>query len=423
MRHRRKSLGDLGTPAAGAGSSIVDEVLDQTRLRADIAAYDDTTRPSPVFLDSAGSSLPPRVVVDTVIGHLRREAEVGGYRAANERLDDLAAVRSAIGALINADPSGIALSDSATRSWADFFYSIPLAPGDRILVSGADYASNAIAALQRARATGAVVEAIPTDPTGQLDVDALAELVDERVKLVSLLHAPTNGGLVNPVAEAARVVREAGAIVLLDACQSAGQLPLDVAALGVDALSATGRKWLRGPRGTGFLYVRPELAATMEPARLDLHSAQWTGPREYRLAPDATRFEFWEHDVAARLGLGAAVRYLLELGPGQVYDAVAANAGYLRKTLPQIGGVTVRDLGTQHSGIVSFTVDGLHPHEVRDRLAEQDITVTVSHRGSTLLDMSARGLDAVLRASPHCFVTTAELDRFADAVAALAAGH
>ncbi|ATL72342.1 aminotransferase class V-fold PLP-dependent enzyme [Nocardia terpenica] len=398
-------------------------MLDQQRLRADIRAYADTSRPSPVFLDSAGSSLPPRVVLDTVIGHLRREAEIGGYRAANERLDDLAAVKSAIGTLINADAAGIALSDSASRSWADFFYSVPLGPGDRILISGSDYASNAIAALQRARAHGAVVEQIPTDDTGQVDTAALAELVDERVKLVSLVHVPTNGGLTNPVAEVSRIAHGVGALVLLDACQSAGQVPLDVAAFDVDALSATGRKWLRGPRGTGFLYMRPELVTAIEPTRLDLHSAVWTGPREYRVAPDITRFEFWECDVAARLGLGAAVRYLLDLGPDAVYDAVAANAGYLRKTLPQIPGVTVRDLGVRHSGIVSFTVDGLEPVEVRDHLLGRDITVTVSHRSSTLLDMSARELSSVVRASPHCFVTVAELDRFVDEVAALAAGH
>ncbi|MET8798453.1 aminotransferase class V-fold PLP-dependent enzyme [Nocardia sp. NPDC004568] len=390
-------------------------MVDEQRVRDDTPGVGAGA----VFLDSAGSSLPPRVVTETVIGHLRREAEIGGYRAANERLADLAGVKDAIATLLNTTPDTIALSDSATRGWTDFFYAVPLHPGDRILLSGADYASNAIAALQRARATGARVEQIPSDEVGRIDLDALAAMMDERVRLVSLLHVPTNGGLVNPVAAAARIAREAGALVLLDACQSAGQLPLDVAELDVDALSATGRKWLRGPRGTGFLYLRPELAAAMEPGRLDLHSARWTAPQEYRMAPDASRFEFWEHDVAARLGLGAAVRYLLELGPEQVYSAIAESAEYLRGALGDLAGVTVRDLGVEHSGIVSFTVAGTAPVEVRDRLLGKDITVTVSHRGSTLLDMSARGLDAVVRASPHCFVSRDELDRFIDAVAVL----
>jgi selenocysteine lyase/cysteine desulfurase len=390
-------------------------MVDEQRVRDDTPGVGAGA----VFLDSAGSSLPPRVVTETVIAHLRREAEIGGYRAANERLADLAGVKDAIATLLNTTPDTIALSDSATRGWSDFFYAVPLHPGDRILLSGADYASNAIAALQRARATGARVEQIPSDDAGRIDLDALAAMMDDRVRLVSLLHVPTNGGLVNPVAAAARIAREAGAFVLLDACQSAGQLPLDVAELGVDALSATGRKWLRGPRGTGFLYLRPELAAAMEPGRLDLHSAQWTGPQEYRMAPDASRFEFWEHDVAARLGLGAAVRYLLELGPEEVYAAVAERAEYLRGALGDLPAVTVRDLGVEHSGIVSFTVAGTAPMEVRDRLLGKDITVTVSHRGSTLLDMSARGLDSVVRASPHCFVSYDELDRFVGAVSAL----
>ncbi|MGV9926864.1 aminotransferase class V-fold PLP-dependent enzyme [Nocardia rhamnosiphila] len=390
-------------------------MVDEQRVRDDTPGVGAGA----VFLDSAGSSLPPRVVTETVIAHLRREAEIGGYRAANERLADLAGVKDAIATLLNTTPDTIALGDSATRGWSDFFYAVPLHPGDRILLSGADYASNAIAALQRARATGARVEQIPSDEVGRIDLDALAAMMDDRVRLVSLLHVPTNGGLVNPVAAAARIAREAGAFVLLDACQSAGQLPLDVAELGVDALSATGRKWLRGPRGTGFLYLRPELAAALEPGRLDLHSARWTGPQEYEMAPDASRFEFWEHDVAARLGLGAAVRYLLELGPEEVYAAVAERAEYLRGALGDLPGVTVRDLGVEHSGIVSFTVAAAAPVEVRDRLLGKDITVTVSHRASTLLDMSARGLDSVVRASPHCFVSRDELDRFVAAVAAL----
>ncbi|WP_067698016.1 aminotransferase class V-fold PLP-dependent enzyme [Nocardia jejuensis] len=390
-------------------------MVNNSRLRADTPGCEGQ-----VFLDSAGSSLPPQVVVDTAVAHLRREAEIGGYRAATERLDDLAAVKTGIGELIGAAPGTIALSDSASRSWTDFFYSVPLAPGDRILISGSDYASNAIGALQRARQTGATVEPIPSDSTGQLDLEALESMLDERVKLVSLVHVPTNGGLINPVGEATEIAHRVGALVLLDACQSAGQLPLDVTALGVDALSATGRKWLRGPRGTGFLYLRPELAATLEPGRLDLHSAAWTGPGEYTLAADASRFEFWECDVAGRLGLGAAVRYLLDLGPAQAYQAVADRAAYLRKALPEVPGVRVRDLGVRQAGIVSFTVAGLQPAEVRDRLREESVTVTVSHRESTLLDMTARELTSVVRASPHYFVSFEDLDRFLDAVAALA---
>ncbi|MBO0853461.1 MAG: aminotransferase class V-fold PLP-dependent enzyme [Nocardia sp.] len=391
-------------------------VLDIDRLRADIPAYSDTTGQSPVFLDSAGSSLPPRVVLDTVISHLRREAEIGGYRAAAERLDDLDAARSDIATLINAAPASIALSDSASRSWSDFFYSVPLEPEDRILISGSDYASNAIAALQRARVTGATVETIPSDSTGQLDLEALADMVDDRVKLVSLLHVPTNGGLINPVAEATAIAHRVGALVLLDACQAVGQIDIDVTDLGVDALSATGRKWLRGPRGTGFLYVRPEVCRDLEPGRLDLRGAAWIDPAEYRVADDATRFEFSECDVAARLGLGAAVRYLLDLGPAAVYSAISDNAEYLRLHLPGIPGVSVHDLGTRFAGIVSFTVTGRDPLEIRDRLRESDVTITASHRASTLLDMTARGLDTVLRASPHAFVSTGELDRFLDAL-------
>ncbi|SDE34142.1 aminotransferase class V-fold PLP-dependent enzyme [Rhodococcus tukisamuensis] len=386
-------------------------MLDLHRVRADTPGC-----LGQAFLDSAGSSLPPRVVTETVITHLRREAEVGGYRAAAERADDLADVKTALAALLGAQPGDLALTESATRGWADFFYSVPLAAGEKILVSEVEYASNAIAALQRARSTGAVVEVVPSTPTGEVDLDALARMLDERVRLVSLVHAPTNGGLLNPVREVVDLAHAVGALVLLDACQSVGQVPVDVVALGVDALSGTGRKWLRGPRGTGFLYVRPELAATMEPAALDLHGAQWTEESGYRLAPDASRFEFWECSVAGRLGLGAAVRYLLDLGIDEIEQSVSALAEYTRTELAAVPGVTVRDLGVDRTGIVSFTVAGVDPTRVRESLAAKDITVTVSGRGSTYLDMSRRGLDAVVRASPHYFNSFDDVDRLVEAV-------
>jgi selenocysteine lyase/cysteine desulfurase len=372
-----------------------------------------------VFLDSAGSSLPPAPVLDTVVGHLRREAEIGGYRAAGERAADLQRVRISLGTLLGAPASTIALTDSATRAWTQLFYAVPLGPGDRILLSGVEYGSNAVAALQRAERSGAHVEIIPSDADGLIDLEALEHMLDDRVRIVSVVHVPTNGGLVNPVREVADLAHAHGAPVLLDACQSAGQLRLDVTELGVDALTGTGRKWLRGPRGTGFLYVREP--ARFEPPVLDFHSATWTDPGRYVLAEDATRFEFFEHDVAARLGLGAAVDYLLGLGVDEVEKAVAAGARRLRESLGEIPGVTVRDRGRQQCGIVTFTVDGTDPAAVRDALARHDVTVTVSPRAGTLLDMDARGLAAgVVRASPHYFVGPEQLDRAAAAVAALA---
>lgn len=394
-------------------SSVVDTVLAETPAAA-----------RGVFLDSAGSSLPPRVVTDTVVDHLRREAEIGGYAAAAERADDLLAVRGSVGRLLGAPAHTIALSDSATRAWCDVFYAVPLAPGDRILLSPVEYATGAVAALQRAHATGAVVEQLPADDIGAIDVAALGRVLDERVKLVSLVHAPTNSGLINPVREVVDAAHAVGALVLLDACQSVGQVDLDVRELGVDALSATGRKWLRGPRGTGMLYVAEHLLDGLEPRSLDLHSATWTGPTSYEIVDDARRFETWEHDVAARLGLGAAADHLLALGPDVVEAAVRDRADHLRADLDALPRVTVQDAGfrrpgTQLSGIVTFTVDGVDPYEVKSRLAEQGVTVTVSPRSSTLLDMTARGLDAVVRASPHCFLRTDQLDAAVSAVAAL----
>jgi selenocysteine lyase/cysteine desulfurase len=389
-------------------------VIDLERARADTPGCLDR-----VFLDSAGSSLPPAPVLEAVVGHLRREAEVGGYVAEEERAAELAGVRESLARLLGGAAEDVALVDSATRAWTLLFYAVPLAAGERILLSRSEYASNAIAALQRARRHGATVEVVPADPSGELDLDALERLLDKRVRIVSLVHVPTNGGLVNPVAEATELVHRAGGLVLLDACQSVGQLAVDVRALGVDALAGTGRKWLRGPRGTGFLWVRPELARELEPPVLDLHSATWTADDRYELAPGATRFELWECDVAAQLGLGVAVEYLLALGVEEVEAAVRARADRLRSLLRGIDGVTVADLGRRPSGIVSFAVEGVPAEAVRAALAERRITVTVSGRSSTLLDMTDRGLDALVRASPHYFVSEEQLEEAAAAVSEL----
>ncbi|HKN99677.1 MAG TPA: aminotransferase class V-fold PLP-dependent enzyme, partial [Pseudonocardiaceae bacterium] len=313
-------------------------VIDLAAVRADTPGCQGHA-----FLDSAGSSLPPTPVLDTVLGHLRREAEIGGYLAAHERADDLERGYRVFADLLDCAPDEVGFTDSASRSWLAVMDSVPLAEGDRVLIGQVEYATNAVALLRRAEATGATVEAVPSDETGALDVAALRDMLDERVKLLSLVHVPTNGGLVNPVREATEAAHDAGALVLLDACQSVGQLPVRAGALGVDMLTGTGRKWLRGPRGTGFLMVRRSVAERLWPRLIDHVAAEWVAPDRYDLRADARRYETFEYDVAARLGLIAAAEYALWLGVDAIAERIGRLAGRARDGLAALPGVRVRD--------------------------------------------------------------------------------
>jgi selenocysteine lyase/cysteine desulfurase len=346
-------------------------------------------------------------VLDALLGHLDLEAHVGGYEAAERARDRLDDVYASIARLINCAPGEIALVESATRAWDMAFYAIPFAPGDRILTSRAEYASNYIALLQVAQRSGAVIEVIPDDATGQVSLEALGRALDG-ARLVALTHVPTNGGLVNPAAEVGRLARAAGVLYLLDACQSVGQMPIDVQAIGCDMLSATGRKFLRAPRGTGFLYVRDSILDQLEPPMLDLHAATWTAPDTYAVRPDARRFEAWESSVAARLGLGAAVDYALHWGLDAIREYVFPLAAELRACLESTRGVQVHDRGAERCAIVSFSVEDTPAQEVRRRLSAQAINVWVSPVEYARLDGQAHD---VVRASVHYYNTPAEVDR------------
>ena len=300
--------------------------LDVERLRADTPGCEHVTH-----LNNAGSSLPPQPVLDANIGHLRREAEIGGYEAHNEQRERVEHTYDALARLIGASRDEIACVENATRAWDMAFYSFRFAPGDRILTGRAEYASNWIALRQVAHTTGATIEVVPDDEHGQFDVAALQWMLDEKVKLVSLVHVPTQGGLVNPAEAVGRVTRAAGVPLLLDACQSVGQLPVDVEAIGCDILSATGRKFLRAPRGTGFLYVRKELIAELEPPFLDMHAAAWQPDGSYTMRDDARRFENWETYVAGKIALGVAADYALELGLDAIWERDQALAERLRE--------------------------------------------------------------------------------------------
>lgn len=365
-----------------------------------------------LHLNNAGSSLMPYPVIDVIQKHIQLEATFGGYEAAAMAHDAVTAVYDSVATLLNCDRSEVAIVENATRAWQMAFYAIPFQPGDRILTASAEYASNYIAYLQIAAKTGAQVDVIPNDDSGQVSVSALRDMMDDRVKLITISHVPTNGGLVQPAAAIGQVAREADVLYLLDACQSVGQMPVDVAAIGCDLLSATSRKYLRGPRGMGFLYVRQERVEALEPPVLDLQAARWTAPDRYELQPDARRFENWEANYAAKLGMGAAVDYALDWGLDSIHERVQLLADQLRARLRQLPGVTVRDLGETQCGLVTFDVVGHEAQALVDALREQAINTSVSTVNSTRLDMTARGLDTVIRASVHYFNSEEEIKRF-----------
>ncbi|WP_433234872.1 aminotransferase class V-fold PLP-dependent enzyme [Streptosporangium sp. CA-135522] len=363
-----------------------------------------------VHLNNAGAALAPAPVLDAVIDHLQMEARLGGYEAAAAAAPKVNAVYESIARLIGCRPHEVAVVENATRAWDMAFYAMRFGPGDRILTSRAEYASNVIAFLQVARRTGAHIEVVDDDEHGQLSVKDLQRRLDDDVKLVAVTHVPTQSGLVNPAAEIGRLTRAAGVPFLLDACQSVGQLPVNVQDIGCDMLSATGRKFLRGPRGTGFLYVSGRLIETMEPPFLDLHAATWTDAQTYDIRPDARRFENWETNYAAKIGLGVAVGYALDWGIEAIEERVTALATRLRLQLAQLPGVTVQDRGRRLCGIVTFTVDGVPAADVHRRLTAAGINTSVSAITSARYDLGARNLPAVVRASVHYYNTDEEID-------------
>jgi selenocysteine lyase/cysteine desulfurase len=407
---------EVACPAAERAACSAAMTIDLEAVRRDTPGVQ-----SVLHLNNAGAALSPRPVVEAVVGHLQLEARIGGYEAADQARGQIERTYQAIAALLGASPGEIALVDSATRAWDIAFYGLRLGPGDRILTGRAEYASNYIAFLHRAQRSGVRIEVVPDDEHGQLSVAALEQRIDRDVKLIAITHVPTNGGLVNPAAAVGQIARAAGIPFLLDACQSAGQLPLDVETLGCDFLSATGRKYLRGPRGTGFLYVREPALALLEPPFLDLHGATWTGTDSFELRGDARRFETWESYVAGTIGLGVAVDYALSLGLTSIRDRIRQLAALLRDQLAALPGVQVHDQGQERCGIVTFTCRDRSALELQQALRARSINVSVSVAAYGRLNMDPRGLAQLLRASVHYYNSEAELERFGAALRELLA--
>ena len=388
--------------------------LDLARIRAETPGCARV-----LHLNAAGSSLPSRRTLEATLDHLKLEAEIGGYEAADQARDTLDGFYPSVARLIGAEESEIGFVENATRAWDLAFYSLDFKPGDRILTCVSEYSSNYISYLQVAKKTGADIVVVPDDKHGQIDLAALERAIDKRTKLVSLSHVPTQGGLVQPAEAVGKIVNDAGVLYLLDACQSVGMMPIDVKRIGCDFLSATGRKYMRGPRGTGFLYARTRSTSRIEPIFLDNHAARWTGDREYTVIGDAKRFENWERYFAGVIGLKVAADQANELGMEAVWARLRQLADGLRARLAKLGGVTLTDLGMVKGAIVTFAVKDADHTALKMALREQGINVSVSTQFSSRLDLQGRGLHDVMRASVHVYNTEDELDRFTAALDSL----
>ncbi|MFD5316607.1 aminotransferase class V-fold PLP-dependent enzyme [Streptomyces sp. NPDC127098] len=375
-------------------------------------------------LNAAGAALPSRGVTAAVVDHLRREERYGGYEASaaiRERGED---VYAAAATLIGARPREIALFDSASTGLRVLVDALRMARGERVVASSTTYVSHAMHLMTIAREHDVDLVVAPVDDTRRVDLGALeALLADGRPSIVSVSHIPTSSGLVEPAEGIGRIARRYGATYILDATQSVGHLNVDVGAIGCDALVTTGRKFLRAPRGTGFAYIRESLLERLTPTAPDVRGARWLSPSGWELSPDARRFESWESPVAARLGLGVALRETIARSPESTERWLRARARLLRSALADIPGVTIADPDGAASAIVTFVVDGVDSPAVVEALAARNVRVVAVPATHGQWDLGARALPSVVRASVHVYNDDKDLGALVDGVRMVTAGR
>jgi len=274
-----------------------------------------------------------------------------------------------------------------------------------------EYVTNVIGFLNAQKSHGVKIKVIPNDDQGNFSLPALEEAISSQTKLIAITHIPATAGGMMPVVEIGKIARKHGILYLVDACQSVGQAPVDVKAIGCDMLAVTGRKYLRAPRGTGFLFVRTEVQDQLKPLFLDGYSTKWVSEHDYKLRDDARRFELYENSRALKLGLGKAVEYILNIGIERIWLRVQSLAAQMRRQLEEIGGITVHDMGDQQCGIVTFSVNGMGAAAVKNKLSEQRVNVSVGLAKSTLYYMNKNHLESVVRASVHYYNTEEEINK------------
>jgi selenocysteine lyase/cysteine desulfurase len=374
-----------------------------------------------VHFNHAGASLPSAATLQAIHAHLQREATQGPMEAGVASREQTEQARLLAARLLNADPGEIALTGGNSPGWGAAFAALPpWRSGDRILVGRHEWGGNLAALRLAAQRAGATLETIPSDESGCVDAQALEAMLDERVRLIALTWLPANGGLINPAAAIGRVARKAGIPYFVDAAQALGQLPIDVADIGCDVLTSVGRKALRGPRGTGLLYVRRGFLDTLTPALVDTHSAPLGADGRPVLRQDAARLESAENSLALRCGLANALQEALDIGLEAIRARIDTVAQALRAELAAIPGVAVLDQGRERSGLVAFNLEGRDAVSVQRAMATRGVTIGSNGVPYTPLDMQARGLAQIARASVSYLTSDAEIDRLLEGLRGLA---
>jgi cysteine desulfurase / selenocysteine lyase len=375
-----------------------------------------------IHFNNAGSSLPPDIVVDTVVSYLREEAAAGGYETEARYKEQLDNVYTSIAKLINAKKDEIAIVENASAAWSLAFKGLSFHKGDVVITSEMEYVTNLLGLLEFQKTRGIEVRVVPNDEQGNFSLAALEAAIGPRTRLIAMTHIPSSAGNVLPVADIGRIALKHRILYLLDGCQSVGQIPIDVNEINCDFLAVTGRKYLRAPRGTGFLYVRKEVQDQLTPLMIDGFSTRETNLHGYELREDARRFELYEKSRALMLGLGKAVDYALAIGVDTIWRRIQELAGLMREKLSAIDGITVHDRGDQLCGIVTFSVEAMDSALVKKELAARNINISIGQAHSTLYYMSRYHLDKILRASVHYYNTEEEIGFFYAALAAICAG-
>lgn len=387
--------------------------MDIQRIRSETPGCEER-----IHLNNAGSALMPEPVVRAIQDHITLESRIGGYEAADASRDAVQGAYQSVADLVGTRPENIAFTENATASFIQALSSIPFERNDVILTTRNDYASSQIQFLSLQARMGVRILRAPDRIEGGVDVQAMAELIRRhRPKLVCVTHVPTNSGLVQDVGAVGIVCRDEGVLYMVDACQSIGQMPVDVHELGCDFLSACSRKYLRGPRGAGFLYVSDRvLEGGLEPLFIDMRGADWIAEDRYRAVRDAKRFENWEFAWALVLGTGEAARYAAAVGLEKIRDRVRVLAGRLREDLGAMDTVRVLDHGTELCGIVSFCMEGRDPAELMVALRDRRINTSAQLRMYAVIDYDQKGVTASLRMSPHYYNTEEEVEQTVSAI-------